>query len=309
VQRSAVAVPPAVEPRILAERALDWLAAQLPAFEPFQGKERPPELRQKALAELGLLCLWLQPTPFARDPRLQAYARFVDREQRSPRFAHRLFRVPNVFVRYAALAIALEACGLPRDEERRAALQRFLDEGNAIHTERTGHGLLELRYLLDQGRFRHHLPSYAALARRSILHTPFDLVTLTEMDVYAITHAVFFLTNFGQVGLRGFTAAHTREVDRAIDVLLGMHLHKRNWDLAAELVMCHSMLGGANRPIHRYALRALAEAQQPDGAVAGPVYDSAHADELSGAEKADYVFEQCYHTTLVAALAGAYWRD
>ena len=45
--------------------------------------------------------------------------------------------------------------------------------------------------------------------------------------------------------------------------------------------------------------------QWPCGRVVGPYFRSAKADELTGAEKRNYIFESCYHTTLVAALAGA----
>ena len=268
----------------LADRALSWLAAHLDGFQPFQGKDWPEGFRQKALLELAMLCMWLRDKPVFRDRRVADFLRFVSCIHANPLFRERLVRVDNTFVQHVATLVALDICAVPVDDHFRSAIQDLLDHSNVLCTERTSHGMLELRYVLDRGGFRHELPSYEALYESGILSKPLNLLYMSEHDAYTITHALFFLTDFGARPVPGITASRFKDVRSTVEYLLGSYIHRGNWDLVGEFLLSFLCLQFTESPLYRLGLRALVEVQWPDGTVPGPYYDPekcAGMDELN----------------------------
>ena len=195
--------PPSV---ILASRAIDWLLEHLDCFEPYQGTDKPIALRQKALTELALLCMCLHSQPlFREDPRVTDFLRFLLEMYTKPHFHERIFAITQSFVSYLAMAVALRRYDLFADDQEWRTLQTLLDHSNILFTERTPHGMLELRYLLDLGRLRHTLPPYNALCRSSIVSKPVSVIHITDAEAYSITHALFYLSDFGSHSTAGLT--------------------------------------------------------------------------------------------------------
>ena len=222
----------------LTDCALAWLHANLDEFEPFRGKDQPEGYRQKALLELAMLCMWLRDKSIFWDPRIVGFLRFVSHTHADPLFHERLFRVDNAFVRHVATVIALDACAVPRDDYYRGVIQDLLDHGNASIRSGLRHGMLELRYFLDRGGFQHRLPPYEALYESGILSKPLNVLYVTDHDTYTITHALFFLTDFGARSIPGITASRFEEVCSTVAHLLGIYIHRGDWDLVGELLLC-----------------------------------------------------------------------
>ena len=291
---------------------MEWIHANRDLFDPrcggssFQGAAGPEQnLREKALVELALALMYLRANPLlAGDPRLNDCLAFVLDVYTRPAFRDRLYRVIDVFVPYALLSIVLHACGALQDQHERTVLQGLIDRSNLHVSERPPHRTLELRYLLDLGRYSHRLPSYRTLYKSSILSHPVDLVHLTDRDVYCMTHVVFYVTHFG-TREPGLPEPETVRILTLFEQLLGMYTYARNWDVVGELLLSCSMLGCSTTESYGLAWRALAAAQAADGAVPGPRYDERDAAARDVTRQRDYAFEKCYHTTLVASLAGA----
>jgi hypothetical protein len=237
---------------------------------------------------------------------VEDFLQFILKNYTTPHFHERIFSVKNSFVRHATLAVALHCYKLIPDNEEWCTLQGLIDRSNITRTEMTPHGMLELRHLLDLGQFRHSLPSYAALADNSIVSKAVNVVYLTDAEAYSITHGFFFLGNFGLRSMSGLLSpSQTMHMQWVLDCLLGMYIRARNWDLVGELLISCHCLRHTNSDLYAPSWQALLDAQWPSGALPGPYFVPEKASALSGPEHDNYVFDKCYHTTLVAALAGA----
>jgi hypothetical protein len=123
---------------------------------------------------------------------------------------------------------------------------------------------------------------------------------LSDDDVYSITHVLFYLSDFAA---RRIIFLDGRTVDSIHDILchlIGVYIRARNWDLTAELLAAEACLGKGSR-YSAAGWSTLATVQQRDGRMDGP-YLTKLAEDARGSEQ---MFDACYHTTLVSALAGA----
>jgi hypothetical protein len=295
----------------LADRGLRWLSSNLDCFSPLGGTdEREDAEKHKAFIELALLIWRLR-----REPRLTANAElerlldFVAAVFAIEPFRERLVRVDDLFVTYALLYAVLHEAGRIDDPRELRRMQRFVDGSTVQVSERSAHRVLEVRQVLDAAGLRHTLPSYRALASRTILVQPITLVRATEHDAYSITHDVFYLSDWGCSPVRGLSDSALRRTGRTVNALLGMHVYARHWDLVGELLLAAQFLGDTDSDVFRCGRQALRDAQLEDGAVPGPAYDPGEADARDPNERREYVFKECYHPTLVATLAGALCDD
>ncbi|MBB0229645.1 DUF6895 family protein [Streptomyces calidiresistens] len=200
-------------------------------------------------------------------------------------------------------AIAVRAGGV---ELTRAALDRvppdFLaPEGKSPYQR------LEIRYYADRAGAPHGIEPYAELARRSPPVTLRAATTgasedhppLAVPEAYALTHAVFYLGDFGLTD-PGLTADERRHACELIAVMLRHCAAHDLWDPAAELLLALHILG--ENPLGTAegtaAVSCLRRAQRPDGAIPGRSAARAAADSDPPPED----FRKAYHTTLVTAL-------
>jgi hypothetical protein len=306
VQQNLVdASPPPT--RTLAREALRWIDANVEHFSPLGGSDaREDAERHKAFVELALLVWRLRREPDLRDtPELERLLDFVDAVFALEPFRERLVRLDDLFVMYALLYAVLDEAGRIDGDQERRRMQRVLDCSTVEVAERPAHRMLEVRQVLDAAGLRHSLPSYGALADRTILSAPITLVRSTENDAYSITHDVFYLSDWGCSPVRGLSPAVRRRTSRTVDELLGMHVYARHWDLVGELLLAAHFLGNTRTGFYRCGWHALHDAQEPDGAVPGPTYDAGEVEARAEEQRRTYLFTECYHPTLVAALVGA----
>jgi hypothetical protein len=299
----------AIDP--LAQGALEWLGANLDRFNPIGGQdEREDAEKHKAFIELSVLIWRLRREPrMAGNAQLERLLDFVAAVFAIEPFRERLVRVDDLFITYALLYAVLHEAGRIDDSREHRRMQRFVDSSTVQISERSPHRVLEVRQVLDAAGLRHTLPSTRALAARTILMHPITLVRATEHDAYSVTHDVFYLSDWGCTPVRGLSASALRRTRRTVDELLGMYIYARHWDLVGELLLAAQFLGDAHSDFYECGRRALVDAQLADGVVPGPAYDADEAAAREESERAEYVFKECYHPTLVAALVGAICDD
>ena len=220
----------------------------------------------------------------------------------NPFFEASLCRWNDALVPVLILAATLEAYGLTAENDRRQMIQKVVRDSNVCIIERIPYRQLELRHILDAGGFAHGLPSYRELWSRTLVaHRP-NLMFLSDNDVYSITHALFYVSDFSAHNVDFLTPQEIAYVHDVVTHLLGVYIRRKNWDLAAELLAAEKCLGRISR--HSVmGWRLLLEAQHADGRIDGP-YLGQLADDKRDAE---HLFDACYHTTLVSALAGMVW--
>ncbi|MGW3991860.1 DUF6895 family protein [Amycolatopsis sp. NPDC004772] len=271
--------------------APEWLEAHLEWFDPRVWNEQLPARPFPAgpLLELLLLCERV-PGLAVTGPALE----LADRLTSAPEFRAGLYRGDAHFTYHVWVLVLMHRLGVPRPRLLSAA-QALLDSG--IRPTLDGVAALELRYVTDLGGLANPgLPPVSELYDRWRAGQHFDPFRLTANECYALTHAVFYATAFGDASL-----PEAPEPARTARLLLAACLADDDLDLGAELFHAALLAGGPDAlgP----ARHRLATAAREDGAVAGPVHDPAVLARLTGRKAEAYLFGTCYHTTIVTELA------
>ncbi|MBI2494898.1 MAG: hypothetical protein HYV94_22735 [Candidatus Rokubacteria bacterium] len=187
----------------------------------------------------------------------------------------------------------------------RERLQGLLDAGGALADTREPYRALELRYYAEAAGLGHDLPAEGELFGRTLLGGELPVAAWNERTAYAVTHTLFYATDYGLARPAYLGEAKRRGVLELLRVLLQAALDAEHWDLTGELILCHQSLEPADHPLLHEAWRALAAAQEPDGMIRHPERLLAALEELPPGEPRDaYLFRRCHHMTLVTVMAG-----
>lgn len=292
----------------LQEGSLHWLCANLHRFRlPIREDERNLECiavgpNRKAFCELALAVLLL-----SRDSRLRKrpeYIRMVghlEAKARDPYFSFNMMRRQNLFPFYLMIMLALEA-GKQPIPGLRASVQRQLDLGSADARESTPWGQIDLRYYLDLADLPHGIAGEQELFGLSTACRLPSLTQMSTIDVYAVTHVVFYLADFGSRNLRPVFGDRFDAVAEAVTILLGMFVFLADCDLVGELLICCRCLGMRPEPFHSAGWELLLSRQTPAGDLPRSTFRSEDMPE-EPEEAAEARFRANYHPTLVALLA------
>lgn len=123
---------------------------------------------------------------------------------------------------------------------------------------------------------------------------------LVSSDIaYAVTHEIFYLTDFGRMPPR-ISTADRNFLEISILSWLRIFAMERNFDLVAELLMCSAYLDLLH--ICDTWEHVLLAHQRDDGCFPGPIGSAADIiDTKMSSSEVDFL--QNYHTTLVGSLA------
>lgn len=302
--------------RSAAERArllagtLAWLAANVARFEPPREEtmfDPSPEhilpgRARKAFGELGLALRLAHRVPAlrARSEVRALTAAWLTMARRNQIFFDARRRVHLVPLMAVALAVMNDLDAAP--EPSRRALQAVLDRGFMDRTERSAWSQVDIRYYLDAVGLRHGFPAEHVLLRQSTLLAPPALCHAQRIDLYAATHLVFHLSDFGARPLPGATLAEVDGVRDYLALALAMSLAEQDFDLVGEFLAARICLGPGGDALSHFATAALLESQQP----AGFVPDQSWQRGLKGEEDPQTEeFFAVYHPTLVALIVAA----
>src|SRR3954452_3492581 len=289
--------------------AFQWLARNLPSFNPFvapkpSGPSKGPNIiRSKALLELSCISMYYKRAipegiVLASNSLVETCLEYATEIWARPDFQDLAVRQPSLFRLYATIYVALRQCNIAEDAFAQV-IQGVYDQGYVTAIEDIPFRVLELRYILDLGGFSHDLPTYRELFEPTLLAKVPSLAYLTDEDAYSVTHTIFYLTDFGHQSIKDVLTDH--EYARAcstVTQLLGHYVRRRHWDLVAELLMSCTCLRWFPSPIGPLAWNFLLEAQMPDVSVPGP-FSPEKSEMYTEDKRQQRYFEQNYHTTLV----------
>ena len=184
--------------------------------------------------------------------------------------------------------------GRPEIEE---LLRRRLASGWATVNERAPYRLMDSRWTF--GLFDPSLlgPPEALLPFCTLAADPHPIWNLNEDD-YALTHAIFYLTDFGR------RPAPPEIEDRAaqlLDPFLAWHSVQLDLDLLGEMLIAALALRMPPTAALELAWEVFASAWE-EGGLVGPEHSAAKAAELRGAEREAYEFSENYHTVFVGGI-------
>lgn len=141
------------------------------------------------------------------------------------------------------------------------------------------------------------------LAALSILGGRAHPIHMDPVEIYALTHAVMYLTDFG---MRSLPATFpTREVEAKADACIASVLLSNNLDLLAELVICSVALAAKPSPHVRLAWAVLRTTWEGIHVLPSPSYDAVAHSSFSAEANPGYFHRHTYHTTFVFGILSA----
>lgn len=253
------------------------------------------------MAEVAFLCAVVRRARPDMFPHAERLVSFVADVWSRAEYQDLIVRNPESLQLYVLTYDSLLQCGI--DVTACApTIESVIAEGYATSIEAVPFRLMDLRNVLDSGTFRHALPTQEELFRRTLLASRPSLLYLTNADIYCLTHAIFYVSDFGFASPPFFLPDEVDYYRQMFDRLLGFCVRIRDWDLTSELLICAQCLRSETTVTEQAAWQALVDAQLVDGSVPAPGHDPDGPEARRS--PTTYAFEHNYHTTLVAALAG-----
>ncbi len=288
--------------RAVEDRAVAWLAARRGLLDPRSTQPDRVLFTRKALIETAFLMglrARLDHTPLDGD--YAAIFEQVEDIAAQPSYREMIARDEQALLLYAGTYAALRLCGR-EDPELRRIIQQAVDGGYAAAFERVPYRQLDLLHTLYLCGIEHDLPPMDEVLPFTLLCRRPNVLKLADRDIYAITHTLFYATDFGQrepVWPRGYSPGRAVEL---LEALLVLAEARANADLVGELLCCLYCLGTTASEAADRAWAFLESVQEDNGRVNGPE-GILHPGLNSGDEEFRH-WAEGYHTTIVTALAG-----
>jgi hypothetical protein len=255
--------------------------------------------RDKVAAEallLAFLASRVQHLDTRLEPAVEALSEAARTHIDTPRNEALLRRFPQTVATLGGGFILLAALGRARPGIE-GLLRSALARGFASLSERSIFRLMDTRWsfaLLDPGLVR---PAEELVPLSTLGAAPHPIYTMTEDD-YAVTHALFYLTDFGQkpgVAL-DFTGSEP------LDTYLGWNAVRGDLDLLGEFLMAALALRPPVSPAFRFAWELLFRAWDENDGLTGPNFSAQRFAGLPEDAAAAYAFAENYHTVFVGGI-------
>lgn len=298
---SAPPVAPEPSPAAHVERvAVAWLARHSCYLDPDLADDDTRHVAREALletAQLVELRVRLDPRPLDDDYQhlLDLIAAVAARSSFRELIArdHRALRL------HAGIYAALRGCGL-EDGAFRHVLEGTIAGRRAGAFERAPHRQIELLHTLELVGLRLPGPSLADTLALTLLVADPNALELSATDVSAITHAVFYASDFGQRPVPWPAGVRQSAVVELLEECLVLARAHEDADLVGELLVCLTCLQAPATQVATAARRWLRGWQESDGRVEGAVGTVPQGLLMADADWTSWVTAE--HTTLVAAL-------
>jgi hypothetical protein len=140
--------------------------------------------------------------------------------------------------------------------------------------------------------------------RGTALDRPLDVLTASREDAYALTHMLFYVSDFARtrsVSLRRPTAAVLDDVR----TLVARYMRLEDYDLSGELLMAWPELGAAWDPVSTFCFRVLADVEDRVGILPCGNLDPRRLAAMSQEESGRYARATSYHTAFVMGFSCA----
>ncbi|MFG1345505.1 hypothetical protein V5F59_11475 [Xanthobacter autotrophicus DSM 431] len=253
----------------------------------------------KLLAEIGLmLMLCGRSGQFARSEDYQEILSAFDAAVGKIRLPTE--DLPSCLRFLSGVTPALEVNGLNSDRFR-DDLMRVLRQDMLHVRDQTPWSILSLTYFLDLCGIQHSLPSSEDLYLRSILGSRPPIHCLSNHELYALSHLIFFFGDFGDN--RGFFTRlpDHRPLSIYLDHVTAACLIDGDWDLTGEFLIGYECIGADHSLMRDFAWRQILQHQRPSGEIDVPRRIQMKSDQSDASPLG--MFERHYHQTLVSIIA------
>ena len=288
------------------DKSLDWIIQNLDyfKFEPYNViKQSGITDDRKAFGELALALLIVSKCPeFKNDSRVLQIKTFVHNIATSKDYEFNMEKDLTLFPFYITVYVSLAGVGIVLEKHKKV-IKNLLRFNYIEHIERTSWNHIDFKYFLEKGGFKHNMHDTEMLYKTSSLFympsIPFNRV----IDAYAITHILFFLSDFGSTDISSLLKNKLPETKSYVQALTTMYAHKRDWDLLGELLISCHILKHRDFKLHSVCWDYYLKSQQE----AGDFVSRYVLEEFDNDKTFDPLerFKRNYHPTLVGLFACA----
>ena len=174
---------------------------------------------------------------------------------------------------------------------------RFWIDSNIIHQiEKIPYRRMDIKASyewlgLDSGH-----ETYEQLLNQTILMQETPLYALSYMEMYSITHVIFYLTKLGEITLaeRGLSSDRIQMIEEKLTKLVYITFWDGHYDLLLEVLLCFEMMGSdLNERLLTEIWKCLAQ-KFKEKQLIFPINNYVTEQDTD-----KELFIKCYHTTLV----------
>jgi len=264
----------------------------------------------KRLAELALACILLEswsqsvcPAPCALcgefGRALPRWRRFLIEQCEDQRYAEYARKVPARGLDALLPYLALRSGGY-RYDFHEESLRRLESSGLLDLREREAYRFLEAQWILWRAGWSVAEPDWKGLFMRTSLARRRRLSYIDTISVYAATHSVFYITDFGDRAL-GELADLRGEVTEFLTCSLVHYWRLHHWDLVGECLLALACLNTERRSLAVAAEGALAR-RWWEGRLPATSRDEEACRQSETTLGAEERFRSCYHSSLIGIL-------
>jgi hypothetical protein len=282
----------------IADKAVTVLLEGEPGAASAEEEPRP----EKVLAETALLLLFagrVDESNVEVHERVHALARRLAPHARSDRVHAGITFAPALAREYAVAHACLSRLGYP-DENLDHALATSLASASVRTRERVPYRQLELEWLGSVWEPCAVAEADDGLAARTTAATGLDAFSAAREDVYAFTHSLIYLTDFGR---RLDRLPRDREALLAdAEAALARALDDDDFDVGGELLLAWPLLGAGLSPAAAFGWSVLARVEDEVGYLPSLSLSEERYRELEGFARTRYTVGEAYHTVYVMGL-------
>ena len=239
-------------------------------------KERSPEMQQR-LRDISEFCVPLVYTPKNR---------------------MLISQYPHTAITFGISHFALNQMGYGDASFGRTVEAAFLSR-QVYAIERLPYRAMEIRWLQSL-LFTDQRACFDDLLSASILKAEAHPLRMSTSDSYAFTHALMYVTDFGDQPLPGnLEISYLRSLTNQ---LIAAQIVNENLDVLGELLMSTMFLGRPWSVRARFAWHFLDETWNQFGVLPSPSFEAMEYAKLSAKDARAYAFKHTYHTIYVGAI-------
>lgn len=296
---------------IAINRSLNWLYTNIYYFDPINLKCSEKQAH-KMFSELQFLLSELSITLSTWDLRTQHLIHKFQTFSRniifSPTYYEQLQRYPAYFRMYGMATMYFLSYW--KDEDTyllQEVVKKTYNIAFNISPETPPFRLMEILYCIHRNNYylndkKFDFSLIDNHAKKSILNSQYDLANYTVYDEYAITHAIFYLTNMGE---RKINTSDYCNLESCLTILACKNMYAKDLDLLGEFVIDICCCNLQTNFILQKLLDFIVSNQQADGVFPAPLRGSLQDNEYSKEKEINekQYFIRNYHTTIVCIMA------
>lgn len=224
--------------------------------------------------------------------------KLLDPQVRGNQSKRLLMHNPQAAVVFGIGHAALNAAGIENAMFDHFIMQAF-SSGEVFNTERLPYRKMDVIWLNNLLRPDNAL-GFETTLPEGILNSTAHPVYMNTADIYSVTHALMYVTDFGRHAVPD-TVDHAR-INAVIGAATAHHLLSDNLDIVGELIMSAVLMGNTRALSTRMAWELLTAMWDKFGFLPCPTFVAADFQSLSGSDATAYAFRHLYHTMYVGGI-------